>query len=410
MLAKRQALILAAATTAVLSLVAFATPVQFSADESPWVKVPLKPGEMESLLYVWTRDADHKDSDFLAVVDVDRKSSTFSKIIATAPTGVPNNEAHHFGYTASANRIFAGGMFSNKVFIYDVASDPRRPKLIRTVDLTSTGYTGPHTFYAVPGGVLIAMLGGPNGGAPGGLVLLNDDGDFVETYPKDKSTAPTYMYDVGVKPEMNRMITSSFAHPEHAGHKVPEPSQVGSSVVVWDWEKKQVIQTVELDLAPLEVRWLHAPHARGGYINCAFGSTLWRWSDDNADGVLEFERVISFPENSVPVDVRISQDDRYLFVSLWGGGKVQQYDIADKQKPRLISEIALAQPNMMKLTPDGRRLYVTNSLLRTMDGDVKFAAWKIDVSPDGMRVDETFRPDFASLPTGPSGPHDLLLR
>src|SRR5439155_6400460 len=92
------------------------------------------------------------------------------KVIATTPTSSPANEAHHFGYTVNADRIFAGGLFSNRLFIYDVASDPKHPKLLKTVpDLAaSTGYSGPHTFYAVPGGVLIAMLGSKDGGAPGG--------------------------------------------------------------------------------------------------------------------------------------------------------------------------------------------------------------------------------------------------
>jgi hypothetical protein len=65
---------------------------------------------------------------------------------------------------------------------------------------------------------------------------------------------------------------------------------------------------------------------------------------------------------------------------------------------------------MMKLSPDGRRLYVTNSLLRTMDGDVEFGAWLFHVEPTGLRLDGRFRPDFVGLPTGPAGPHDMLLR
>src|SRR2546430_14969968 len=81
------------------------------ADESVFVR-GLPPGQHESLLYVWTSDADQKDPDFLSVLDADPASSSYGKVIATAPTGSPGNEAHHFGYTANADRIFAGGLFS----------------------------------------------------------------------------------------------------------------------------------------------------------------------------------------------------------------------------------------------------------------------------------------------------------
>lgn len=381
----------------------------FAPDESVFVK-NLKAGARESILYVWTRDGDGKESDYLSVVDVNPKSATYGRIIATAPTNSPGNEAHHFGYTSNANRIFGAGMFSNKLFIYDVGRSPRNPKLIRTVDLDPTGYSGPHTLYAVPGGVMIAMLGAVGGGGPGALVIVDDDGNFRKAWPVNRPDGqPGYMYDVGVKPEINRMITSSWAHPGHikAGD---HPQHSGKDVVVWDWKEKKVLQVQELDLAPLEVRWMHGPTTTGGFTNAAFGNSIWYWEDSDRDGKLEFQRVINLPDNSVPADMRVSYDNRYLYISLWGGGKVQQYDIADPKNPKLLSEVAIPQPNMMKLTPDSRRLYVTNSLLSSLDGNVKFGAWLIDVGPNGMKIDERFKPDFIGLPTGPGGAHDMLLK
>jgi selenium-binding protein 1 len=389
--------------------VAIAATSAFAPDESVFVK-NLKPGEHETLLYVWTRDADGKESDFLSVVDVDPKSASYGKVIATAPTNSPANEAHHFGYTSKANRIFGAGMFSNKLFIYDVKGDARQPKLVRTVNLDPTGYSGPHTLYAVPDGMLIAMLGKVGGGGPGALVLVDDDGKFKQAWPVVRpDNEPGYMYDVGVKLEMNRMITSSWAHPGHikAGD---HPQHSGKDVVVWDWKKKKVLQVQEVDLAPLEVRWMHGPDGLGGFTNACFGNAIWYWEDADKDGKLEFHRVLKLPDNSLPADMRVSYDNRYLYVSLWGGGKVQQYDIADPKNPKLVSEVAIPQPNMMKLTPDNRRLYVTNSLLSSLDGNVRFGAWLISVGPQGMKIDETFKPDFMSFPTGPAGAHDMLLR
>ncbi len=380
-----------------------------SMDESPFVK-GLGPGERETILYVWVRDGDGKDSDFLAVVDVDPESDSYGRITATAPTNSPANEAHHFGYTVDADRIFGAGMFTNKLFIYDVGTDPHNPTLMNTVDLDPTGYSGPHTMYAVPGGVMLAMLGAVDGGGPGALVLVDDDGNFQEAWPVLRPTGePGYMYDVGVKVEMNRMVTSSWAHPGHIKDGT-HAEHSGTEAVVWDWTEKKILQVEDLDAGLFEVRWLHGPDGLGGFTNAAFGNTIWYWEDADEDGTLEFHMVIDLGEGAIPADMRISYDNRYLYISLWGGGKVVQYDIADRKNPTLMSEVAIPQPNMMKLSPDSERLYVTNSMLSSLDGEVEFGAWLLNVGPDGMAIDEAFAPDFQNFPTGPAGPHDMLLK
>lgn len=380
-------------------------------DESVFVK-GLPPGRHESLLYVWTSDADAKDPDFVAVVDADPKSATYAQVIATAATGsTVGNEAHHFGYTADASRIFAGGLFSNRLFIYDVKSDPRRPKLISTIpDLgAASGYSGPHTYYAVPGGVLIAMLGTKEGGAPGALVKFDDNGKFLQALPAPtRPDYPGYMYDVGIKPELNRMVTSSWTHPHNFATNPVTPEHVGDVVVVWDFKTGRPLQVEHLDKMPLEVRWQHGPAARGGFINCAGASTVWYWEDKN--GTLVFTRVIQLPEGSTPADMRISYDNRFLYVSLFAGNAVRQYDVSKPLEPKLVSTVELQQPNMMKLSPDSRRLYVSNSLLSNLDGNVPFRVRLINAGPSGMTLDERFTVDFDRFPTGPARPHDMLLK
>jgi len=374
-------------------------------DESVFVH-GLPAGQHESVLYVWTSDADQKDPDFLTTIDANPASPTYGKIIATTPTSAPANEAHHFGYTVNADRIFAGGLFSNRLFIYDVGSDPKHPKLIKTVpDLAaSTGYSGPHTFYAVPGGVTIAMLGSKDGGAPGALVQLDNDGNFLKALP-----APDYMYDVGIKPDLNLIVTSSWAHPHAVKAGNTPMDQVGDVVVAWDYKTGKVLQQEHLDKAPLEVRWLHGAAGRGGFINCAFGNSVWRW-EVGKDGRLAFTRVIKLADNAIPADMRISYDNRFLFVSLFGGGAVQQYDIADPANPKLVSSVAIPQAQMLKLTTDNKRLYVSNSLLSNLDGKVPYAVRLVDVTSTGLVIDPKFEVDFEHLPTGQARPHDLLLK
>src|SRR2546422_1187376 len=328
-----------------------------SSDESVFVQ-NLRPDQHESLLYVWTSDADGRDPDFLRVIDADPKPPPYAPVTAPAPRGSTASGAPHFGYTADAGRIFAGGLFSNRLFIYDVKTDPRHPRLARTVPnlAASTGYSGPHTFYAVPGGVMVAMLGGKDGGAPGAVVKLDNDGNFLQAMP-----APQYMYHGGLKPEVNLMVTSSWAHP-HSIMKGPAPmDQVGDEVVGWDFTTGKILQEAHLDKAPLEVRWLHGPAARGGFINCAFGNSVWYW--EVKEGKLAFSRGLQLADGSIPAGIRISYDNKFLFVSLFGASAVQQYDISNPAKPTLVSTVPVPQAQMMKLTPDNRRLYISNSLL-----------------------------------------------
>jgi methanethiol oxidase len=378
-------------------------------DHTPYVQI-FAEGERESLLYVWTRDATGEGSDFLAIVDVDPGSPSFGEIIGSAPTGSTGNEAHHFGYTADGSRIFAGGMFSNRMFIYDVRRDPRAPELVRTVDLGPSGYVGPHTAYALPDGVLIAMMGAADGG-PGAVLELTDDGDVRAAHPAPLHNGRAlHLYDVVVQPEANRMLATSFAHAEHFMHGVPDPEHVGNEVVVWDFETREVVQVAELDLSTMVLRPLRSGNAVGGFVPSLFGNSVWFWEDADGDGTFEFHRVLEFREGAFPVDLRVSHDDRFMYVTLWAGGMVQQYDIRDPRNPRLVDEVEIPQPNMMRISPDSERLYVTNSLLSTLDGDVAFGAWLLHLSPEGMRVDERFSPEFENHPQGRAGPHDMLLR
>src|SRR5262245_29305764 len=79
---------------------------------SPFVKRLDRP---EKYLYVYCVDADAKDNDFLAVVDVDKDSKSFSKIIYQLDLGSKGNETHHFGYTDDRSHIWGLTLFSNQI-------------------------------------------------------------------------------------------------------------------------------------------------------------------------------------------------------------------------------------------------------------------------------------------------------
>ncbi len=104
-------------------------------------------------------------------------------------------------------------------------------------------------------------------------------------------------------------------------------------------------------------------------------------------------------------------DDRYLFVSCFGDNLIQQWDVTTPTIPNSSSSVSpVVQPNMMHLTiGDGQRMYVTNSLLSTLDHAGRFYVRLIHVGPDGMKVDPFFNVDLNKLPTGPARGHDMLI-
>src|SRR3954452_14253448 len=131
---------------------------------SPFVKRLDRP---EKHLYVFCVDADAKDNDFLIVIDVDRKSNTYGTITHKLDLGSKGNETHHFGFTDDRTHIWGCSLFSNRLFVINVADDPARPKLVKTIDGSAqTALTGPHSPYALPGRMLISYLGGKDGGLP----------------------------------------------------------------------------------------------------------------------------------------------------------------------------------------------------------------------------------------------------
>ena len=116
----------------------------------------------EDYVYVWTLGVEGMGdgSDKLVTVDVRKGSPTFGKAIRSASVG-GRHEAHHGGFTDDRRQFWAAGLSDSKIFIFDVASDPANPKLVKTIDdfvEKSGGAAGPHGAYALPGRMLIPSL------------------------------------------------------------------------------------------------------------------------------------------------------------------------------------------------------------------------------------------------------------
>jgi selenium-binding protein 1 len=373
---------------------------------SPFVKRLDRP---EKLLYVFCVDADAKDHDFLAVIDVDMDSPKYGQIIHQLDLGSAGNETHHFGFTDDRTHIWGCSLFSSRLFLIDVASEPARPKLKKVLDREAQkcGLTGPHSPYALPGRMLLSYLAGKDGGLPAGLAEFTNEGEFVRRLELPPE-AP-YMYDVAVKPELNRMVTSSFTPMNNYRKPLAEMDLkgFGKDLLVWDFRDRKVVAKLTTGTAPLECRWSLKEGANFGFTNCALDDSIWVWQYGD-DGKYAARKLCT--TGKLPADLRQSPDDRFLYVSCFMSNEIQQWDVRNLNEPRLTSTVVPGvQPNMMHVTGDGKRMYITNSLLSTLDHAGTFWVRLAHIGPDGIKMDPFFQVDLNKLPTGPARGHDMLL-
>ena len=140
----------------------------------------------EDYVYVWTLGVEGMGdgSDKLVTVDVRKGSPSFGKVIQSASVG-GRHEAHHGGFTDDRRQFWAAGLSDSKIFIFDVASDPSNPKLVKTIDdfvEKSGGAAGPHGAYALPGRMLIPSLSNKARDGRAALVEYSNDGTYITTH------------------------------------------------------------------------------------------------------------------------------------------------------------------------------------------------------------------------------------
>ena len=118
-------------------------------------------------------------------VDVKPGSKTYGQVVHSASVG-GRNEAHHGGFSDDRRHLWVSGLDTNKIFIFDVYSDPAKPKLVKTIDdfvTASGGVVGPHTIYALPGRLLISGFSNDRDhGGRTALVEYTNEGKYVVTH------------------------------------------------------------------------------------------------------------------------------------------------------------------------------------------------------------------------------------
>src|SRR6201987_3957850 len=136
-------------------LVAVMFSMAAAADEtcnSPYMAGLIK--GQEDYVHVWTLGVEGwgDGSDKLVTIDANPKSKTYGRVIHSLSVGA-RGEAHHMGFTDDRKYLWAGGLDDNRIYVFDVGTEPPKPRLVKTItDLAAkTRFAGPHTFYALPG-------------------------------------------------------------------------------------------------------------------------------------------------------------------------------------------------------------------------------------------------------------------
>lgn len=381
----------------------------------------------EDFVYVWTLGAEGvgDEQDKLVTIDVNPKSKSYGKVVASLSVG-GRNEAHHSDFTDDRRFLWAGGLDTSKIFIFDVASDPAKPKLVKTITdfvAKSGGVVGPHSLYALPGRMIITGLSNnKDHGGRTAIVEYSNAGDYIATYwlPTDDNLqgaiksgkyADGYNYDIRALPRKNLMLTSSFTgwsnYMMDFGKMLADPEAMkhfGNTMVQWDLHTRQPKKIFDVPGAPLEIRCAWDQAHDYCFTSTALTSKIWLiYLDDKGEWQAKAVADIGDPNKvPLPVDISISADDKSLWVNTFMDGKTRLFDISDPFHPKQVLEQKIgAQVNMVSSSWDGKRLYYTSSLLanwdkKGADNEQFFKAYRWD----GNKLTEQFSIDFTKEKLG----------
>jgi selenium-binding protein 1 len=356
------------------------------------------------------------------------------------------------------------GLRSSRIHILDTKPDPRNPKLVKVLDpetvMRQTGYSRVHTSHCGPDGIYMNALGSPDGNGPGGIFMLDPE-TFEIKGRWEKDRGPQELaYDFWWHLGHDTMITSEWGTPNMVENGVnPElllAGKYGHRLHIWDLQKQRHQQALDLGgeyQMLLELRPSHAPDKTYGFAGVVvslkdLSASIWVWYREGSNGnarwqtkkIIDIPAEPADPESLPPLlkgfgavpplvtDINLSLDDRFLYVSCWGTGEFLQYDVTDPFHPVQTASVRLGGivkrqphtarpgkplnggPQMVEVSRDGRRVYVTNSLYRSWDEQFYpdgIRGWmaKLDAAADGgLRLDPKFFTEFDGM-----RPHQVRL-
>ncbi|HVL22293.1 MAG TPA: selenium-binding protein SBP56-related protein [Amaricoccus sp.] len=375
----------------------------------------------ETYAYALMLSADFSQPDGLAVVDVDPKSGSYSKIVHTVTMPNTGDEFHHFGWNACSSALWpmsghaflerryliVPGMRSSRIYVIDTKPHPTDAKIVKIIEpeevFRKTGYSRPHTIHCGPEGIYVSTLGGGGkdgtDGPPGIFIMDCETFEVIGRWEIDRGPQDKH-YDFWWNLPRDYMVSSEWAlPPQFENGIVPEDllgNKYGHRLHFWDLRARRNVQTIDLGAnhqMALEVRPAHDPIKEYGFVGVVVDTTnlegsIWTWWREGGSFHCEKTAVIP-PEaaekdllppllqgfGAVPplvTDIDLSLDDRFLYVSCWGTGEMRQYDVSDPRKPTLAGSVHIGGIARRTPHPNGK----------CYDGGPQM----VEISRDGKRV------------------------
>jgi selenium-binding protein 1 len=391
----------------------------------------------EDTLLVWAGDQARVNPDFLAVVDFDRESQTYGKVLRTVPlqgSSAIGNEPHHLGVSSDGRTLALGGLLSilkgqDEVFFFDL-SDPRNPRFLRSDKPPNASITDEFAPLR-NGGFLATFMGGPDGAAPGRVVEYDASLHPVQVWPAQLPSDGFNPHGISVDEAHNLMVTSDFICPlltlhVHNGDK----AELRGSVRVWDLASRAITKTIVVGdpaqpAGTIDVHLIpHDAELRAFTAGMADNRLyLVDTQHGNSTAVLNFD-AFAMPDAPVwPQLMRVNRTGTRLFISLnyaGHGGKIAMLDIAHPEHPSVLSVVDLGPnsgPHYLRLTRDEKRLVVSDYFLvedlapgGVVDAEGDHKVHVLNVHSRRLDLDPRFDVDFnRDIATGPARPHGMAM-
>jgi selenium binding protein SBP56 len=382
--------------------------------------------DTERYLYVWAGDQARVAPDFLAVIDFDRASANYGRVITTRDLpdpGATGNEPHHVGLSTDGRTLALGGLLSvlkgqNEIFFFDV-SNPLSPRFLSAADPPQSAITD--EFHPLAGGgFLVTMMGGAGGHHPGRLVEFDKRGRIVAEHPDSPPDDGFNPHGISVRPELNLMVTSDFICPSTTLNAVPGGLDLRGSIRVWAFNRREILRTIEIPGAggTIDVQLIPGDKRGRAFTAGMLDDKLYLVDPrrGSARPVFDFATVA---KGGWPQLIRMTRDGRRLFITMNVAGRVAMLDTSDPERPVYLSSLDLgpdAGPHYLALTRDERRLVVSDYFLNEdtfgkvhREGDHKVHV--AHVTPRRLVLDRRFRLDFnTAFESGPARPHGMAFK
>nr|XP_060614586.1 methanethiol oxidase-like [Anolis sagrei ordinatus] len=439
-------------------------------------------GPREKLIYVQCilTGSESRQPDYLATVDVDPESPCYCKVIHRLRLSYLEDEPYRSSWNVCSssfwdvskerNRLIIPCMTSGRIYVVDTDSDPCAPSLYKVIErqeiIRKTNLSFLYSSHCSGDGeIMVSAIGDAFGNITGGLLLLDPETWEVKGTWECPEDGPIQMCDFWFQPRHNVLISTQSGEPKfyHNGFKMDNlgKGRYGRYLHVWDLTTHRLLQSIDMgeDSAPREIRFLHNPDSVHGYVVCFLESSIHHFFKTE-DGCWAAEKVIQVPNKKVSgwlypempgftMNIVISLDDRFLYISNWLHGDVRQYDITDPHCPKLVGQVFVGGslekggpvtvledleldcqpdpfviqgkkvqggPQTLQLSLDGARLYVTSSFYSAWDkqfypdlvrkGSVMLQL-DVDTVKGGLCVNPEFLVDFGHEPFGPARAQEM---